>query len=804
MTSTPQALGPPGTAAYEPRPAPAGTTVLFALLVSTVLITSSVVYMFLWGIVVPSRATRLGTAMRTCWGREQSIINHPVKTLADLARLGDAADRAERCLRPIYAEQASWTVACVAALFAVAVVIYWAYPLWFVRRRGLTPILREDCPELVDELERLSRAAGLDRAPTFLLAPYASTSGGLAFGRWRRRYVQLDAGLLVGYTTDRGRFQAVVLHELAHLRNRDVDTTYLTMSIWWSFVALALVPTAVVTLHPQLFTTPLRWRPPKGALPLSVGLALLVLTLLLYLTRNAILRVRETYADARVGEAAHGGESDRPAVALRAVVDGLAPPDRWRAALGTHPHPGRRRQAIDDPAAMLSPRSWELFAAGMATAVMVANLRYVFDQLLQTRVIVSSAGTGMICVLGVAVPLVTAVWRAAGRAPAHRLPVRAILPMPVVLVAGYLLGEQLSWVSVLVGWTAMVTGGVEQSLAAAILLLAGAVTLAFWTASVAHTAPSPGRRGRGVLPAVAAAGTAAFLPWFGVWVSAHDRQGLLATLDPTIIVPPLRAGAPGWYAAVTYWAEMDYPPFLYLTHNPLTLPALTLLWLVPVIVVNRRRGSLRGPEEDPYRVRDALITGLVGAVVFALAGAVLLYALKEMVPASVRHDLNSFPYSVQSALAALAVIAQALVAATVATFARRHRPVLIPLAIFTTGSLATGITLLGLNTAGRCVDLYENRPPACFRLPEAGLTADFLHTVLVEGAVATVPAALLGALLQVLVTRLRRLGHPGTADPRPHRPATRVILTTALALLVTVAILGALAEAPHAYEIWTG
>ncbi len=72
------------------------------------------------------------------------------------------------------------------------------------------------------------------------------------------------------------------------------------------------------------------------------------------------------------------------------------------------------------------------------------------------------------------------------------------------------------------------------------------------------------------------------------------------------------------------------------------------------------------------------------------------------------------------------MVAEALVAATVGARARRHRPVLIPLAVFTTGFLATGITQLGLNTAGRCVDLYATRPPACFKMPDAGFTAGML------------------------------------------------------------------------------
>jgi hypothetical protein len=39
--------------------------------------------------------------------------------------------------------------------------------------------------------------------------------------------VALGGGLVTQFYSDRPRFRAVVLHELAHLRNADVDKIYL-------------------------------------------------------------------------------------------------------------------------------------------------------------------------------------------------------------------------------------------------------------------------------------------------------------------------------------------------------------------------------------------------------------------------------------------------------------------------------------------------------------------------------------------------------------------------------------------------
>ena len=76
--------------------------------------------------------------------------------------------------------------------------------------------------EIARELEELHRRAGV-RAD-FVLHPLDPTLSGAAFGTVRRRYVQLNRGLLVLRATDRARCVAVVLHGLAYLRNRDLGS----------------------------------------------------------------------------------------------------------------------------------------------------------------------------------------------------------------------------------------------------------------------------------------------------------------------------------------------------------------------------------------------------------------------------------------------------------------------------------------------------------------------------------------------------------------------------------------------------
>src|SRR5262249_38985388 len=152
---------------------------------------------------------------------------------------GEAIGRMTRCLRPVYLDQMWWVIAGVGLLFGLAGLLYLVHPWWLIRRGRLTRLREDDGPELVAELAGLSRLAGLAREPVFLLGPRPRV-GGQAFGRVGRRYVRLNAGLTACHTTDPALFRAVVLHELAHLRNRDVDQAYLARAIWWSFLALAL------------------------------------------------------------------------------------------------------------------------------------------------------------------------------------------------------------------------------------------------------------------------------------------------------------------------------------------------------------------------------------------------------------------------------------------------------------------------------------------------------------------------------------------------------------------------------------
>lgn len=127
-------------------------------------------------------------------------------------------------------------------IIAAGALLYWLTPLWKMRRDKLMPITREDDAALFDDLQQLAREAGLTYTPNFVWNPLDGHVGGQAFGRLGCYSIALTGGLATQFYTDRPAMRAVLLHELAHLRNKDVDRTYLALTITAAFFALAFAP----------------------------------------------------------------------------------------------------------------------------------------------------------------------------------------------------------------------------------------------------------------------------------------------------------------------------------------------------------------------------------------------------------------------------------------------------------------------------------------------------------------------------------------------------------------------------------
>jgi Zn-dependent protease with chaperone function len=306
------------------------------------------------------------------------------------------------CERPGRLVQAAWEIGGCLVLIALALGLYWWLPGRIMRRSGFRPLTRSDDAELVDFVAQLSSEVGLRQPPTLVCNPLNRSGGGVAFGHWGRRFLGLYGGTLLRFRRQPEQFRAVVLHELAHLRNADVDKAVFAVTVWWAFLAVAVVPTAITILLGGL------WQPDRA---FGLVVRLLIVAALVVLTRAAVLRERELYADQRA--AGWGSE-----VGLADALAGLAGPKRARGwplpefvhrAFALHPQPAERVVTLSEPAALFQFSPWTAFAAGLVTTLALGNIEQVVDRF------VSGLTGSVVGTLVVAVPLAgvltLSVWR---------------------------------------------------------------------------------------------------------------------------------------------------------------------------------------------------------------------------------------------------------------------------------------------------------------------------------------------------------------------------------------------------------
>jgi Zn-dependent protease with chaperone function len=300
-------------------------------------------------------------------------------------------DQYYACKLPFEIEKTLWVLGCITLLIGIATLLYWFFPAWKIRRDRLLPLTVEDAPEVVKFLTGLCREVELKQSPTFLWNPLNNTSSGLAFGRLGKYYVALSGGLVTQFYTDPSAFRAVLLHELSHLKNADVDKAYFATAIWQAFLLIIILPYA--SLH-------------FGSLLGNLLTGFITLIALVYLTRNSVLRSRELYADARADML---GEKHALETVLAALPNQQG---NILQSMKVHPAPSERRRMLFSSEGLFQPNFWIAVAAGMAFSIMKGNIKLLYSgagvSLLAQSII--SALLFALLVVGI---LGLGIWRAA-------------------------------------------------------------------------------------------------------------------------------------------------------------------------------------------------------------------------------------------------------------------------------------------------------------------------------------------------------------------------------------------------------
>jgi Zn-dependent protease with chaperone function len=307
-----------------------------------------------WGYDIVPGAKEQELALEACLRRTLESVP-PVGGKSLPERLDSAGKLVETCVPYAIVGMGVYSIFMIVLVFVIAFGIYWWLPIWRIRRRRLVPL--PSATEVADVhalLHELEGATGVNRV-RYLIDPLDRRVTGLAFGRVGRRQIVLSRGLVQSASTDPDLFRAVMLHELAHVYNGDLESTYLTIATWRAWAGLVLIP-----IVPGVIVSG----------QVAVGWRLAAAAILVRVVRNATLRSRERYADSQAAQwgAAH---------ALHRALGERPFPRTFRRRLGTHPEAARRQTALEDPTRVIAAGAMDGLTLGVTTVFAASSITLV-------------------------------------------------------------------------------------------------------------------------------------------------------------------------------------------------------------------------------------------------------------------------------------------------------------------------------------------------------------------------------------------------------------------------------------------
>ncbi|MFE9824286.1 M56 family metallopeptidase [Streptomyces sp. NPDC005791] len=683
-------------------------------------------------------------------------------------------------------------------LMVMAGLLFAVLPRWKARRSRVVPLESVDTDgEVLDELSRMCAERGVTPLPRLVVDPAAASVSAVVFGRTRRPVVCLHGGLLVVRNSDPKRFRAVLLHELAHIANRDVTLTYLTVALWRVFLALVLLP-YVLCLAYVMYGVAADGGVPRldRAAALSV-----VMVVLLYLARSDTLRSREIYADLTAvgwGADPHGWSvTDTPQHgAARRALDSFL--ELWR----THPRWGLRQGALADPAPLFRVAVLPLFLLGTVPVMAVPQ---VLRQIGLYRV----NFTNNLMVILVVVPgalvagvIVIALWRAVAYAllTGSRVPSGAW--------AGGWLGAGMSVGLVLSGFGAGWAWSPARPWVLLVPVTAGAA-FGWWVTQCARLwiGTSRGRTLRPALALCAAVASLTMTAWLTWWLLAGatnlNRDVPSAQMMARSVLQWLPSSDPAGDLSKVPGIATVLPQLNDIADTPMGALVITLLWALPLLAWAKgpaagspdwepTRAALR--EEPVASLRTVVRPGLAGGALACLAvvGIQAYVHTGQPVPEA-RGGLYALRYTALLLLA-LCLPATLAAAAAASTADRRYR-LLSGLIAGQTAALSGLAAMTLLVSVDGCITPLDVLSDSCawrpaWRRPLFPFTF-VLNNALVLSALAAVLTALVTGVLHRRRPPDARVTGPADARTRGTRAQLLVVGLLCAAAVAATATDGA-------------
>lgn len=492
----------------------------------------------------------------------------------------------EVCSQRWIADLPYWWLGVVwsALVLILAVLLFYALPGWKSRRRRVVDLSAIDDGSVAAEMLRLSESIGSARAPRVVVNPTAATAGAEVFGRNSRPVICLHGGLLVCRQADPDAFRAVVLHELAHIRNRDLTITFLTVALWRVFLVVALAPYATLNVL-GLIDRVGGDQAHIEDLPSFVWGLLLVgfMLALVYSARADILRRREFYADSTAVRAGADPSRWNTPDALRAASPPRRGIDAFLQVWRTHPRWSERRSALSDGGVPREASGSAMFSIGAAAALLAAMLEA--DP--WTRVVADGLSglwnpeiRALIPAVFVATAAGTALCRSVLSASGGSGSVPSGTRAGIWLGAGVIVGDIATHRGNPVDWVGVNSG----------ILLIGipvGILWASWTTRCAQLWTVRGMSGISSLSRIIVLGPAALAMWafFAWWpwianLSWSPISPVFGVLDLLELDSTDFPGRSGELFLVSAYLSLRH----YLPVSPLALCAITGLWVVPLII----------------------------------------------------------------------------------------------------------------------------------------------------------------------------------------------------------------------------
>ncbi|GGL09265.1 hypothetical protein Sme01_00180 [Sphaerisporangium melleum] len=656
------------------------------------------------------------------------------------------------------------------AIVLGAVALYVALPAWRHRHGRAVPV------EAVDADGRLGRRLAALVARTgvrqvrFVVDPAAATTGAVAYGHPGRYIVRLHGGLVARLRSDPDGFDAVVLHELAHVHNGDVRIAYATTALWRVFLAGVLLPYVVTRglflLDGLLHGTVSVFWGADAPMASRDLLLTLVLTALLTVARADLLRKRELYADlAAVRWGAATAVWSRRAGGL---VDGgrrRLIGDLWRS----HPRWEQRVRSLREPTALLGPPALPMLVTGIATLVTTARL----PRLLGLFGVSGAPAQALVVLLaaGLAAGIVATTM---GQAAAHSVVTGR--PPPSPLRAGLWFGAGMVVAELLLS-RANMSAWLPAEPAMLLALPAAAAVTCWWTAECAELwlRTRPGRPARPVLLAGLVTTWIAVAVWLNWWETFGMPMAIGALIPPDALLEVLRSPAApdgGWALPIA----SAILGLLSLWGPPEWLLLGAMLWLYALLPLAWR--------PSPGAVRPSLSRLAAAAsagAVLACTGSLVANAYVGGLAAGENRALLYLASQIFVLLPATAVTAT-----VVAITARRYRMVM---ALGAAG-LASLLTLGGVWLLGAfdgCLGPFDISAVSCSFRPDRvvrGLLVPVSFLMVLATPVAGVAVLLAGPWRN----RLRDDGHWTTYGPAGWTSRVAVAVLTTLAICLPVVL----------------